>query len=59
MKIPKGWYRLRTGESVRWGDKVLWVDKYVVLDDYWANTGPVKADEVIIRRNRTALKGDQ
>lgn len=52
MKIPKGWFRVRTGARARFGDRASntsnpgWVE-LVKQEDL---TFPIQADEVVIRR---------
>jgi hypothetical protein len=60
MKLPKGWYRVRTGCKVKPGDrwlrvnweKVHWV-KLTCIDE---DSLPVGGAEVIIRRDKRKAK---
>lgn len=53
VRIPKGWYRLRTGCNVRAGDKEFdWATSWLRLNKRMAEWFRVRSHEAIIRRKK-------
>ncbi len=54
IKTPKGWYKLRTGITVKARDKEHTGQGFVTLSKICASFGPVKAHEYIVRKKKVS-----